>query len=423
MSFLSWLRPFARKSIEFNPSIEEWLKRGGAGSISTAGVSVDWKKALEVTTMLACCRVVADGVAQVPFRLYQETSSGRQVAREHPLNRLLFRRPNPWQTSYEFRETLIFHLMLTFNAYVFVNRVGVKREVAELIPIEPGRVAVEQRDDYSLRYLILGKDGRQQEFEQDAIWHLRGPSWNSWKGMDAVWLARNALGLSLSLENAQADNQRNSARTSGLYSVKEKLSPEKFEFLSAWMDSHLPGGERAGKPMILDMDADFKLFSMTSVDQQMIETRKHQIEEICRGARVWPIMVGHAGDQSPTFASAEQFFQAHVIYTQMPWYSRIEHSADVNLLSEQEIEAGYYTKFSPNALMRGTARDRAEFYARALGSGGTKGWMTQNEVRSLEEMDRSDDPAANALPQPAAASAGGGSATMSNSSSPDRSQQ
>jgi phage portal protein BeeE len=36
--------------------------------------------------------------------------------------------------------------------------------------------------------------------------------------------------------------------------------------------------------------------------------------------------------------------------------------------------------------MRASAKDRAEYYAKALGSGGSPGWMTPDEVRALEEM-------------------------------------
>jgi hypothetical protein len=54
---------------------------------------------------------------------------------------------------------------------------------------------------------------------------------------------------------------------------------------------------------------------MKGVDAQTIEQRKHQVEEICRLVRVMPLMIGHAGDTSPTFASAEQFFIAHRVHT------------------------------------------------------------------------------------------------------------
>jgi HK97 family phage portal protein len=154
--------------------------------------------------------------------------------------------------------------------------------------------------------------------------------------------------------------------------------------------------------MIADRGASYSPFTMTGVDQQLLETRKLQVEEICREFRVMPIMVGQS-DKASTYASAEQMFLAHVVHTLMPWYQRIEQSADVNLLSDEQRKAGFYTKLNPNALMRGAAKDRAEYYAKGLGSGGAKGWMTQNDVRDLEDMDRSDDPKANELPQPAPA--------------------
>lgn len=369
--------------------------------LSDAGVPVTWKTALTVSTVLACCRVRAEGLS-VPFRLYQETGGGRKIAADHPLHLIISRRPNAWQTSLEFLETISFHLDLTFNAYVFVNRVGIAREVRELIPIEPARMRIVQKPDYSLRYFVSGITGQEQEFPPDAIWHLRGPSWNSWLGMDALLLARNAIGLSLSLERSQSEDQKNGLQTSAVYSVKERLAPDKFAFLAAWIDKHLPGGERAGKPMILDMDADIRSKLLSAIDLQTVETRKFEIEEICRFYRVWPIMVGHAGDQSPTFASASEFFQAHKTYTLDPLYRRISQSANINLLSDEELKQGYYTKFVVNALMSAAPKDKGEYYQKGLGSGNAKGWLTQNEVRDFEDMDRSDDPEADKLPQPVA---------------------
>lgn len=377
----------------------ELFKEIYGGRLSEAGIPVNWQTALKVSTVLACCRVRAEGLS-VPFRLYQETSGGRTIASDNPLHNLINRKPNSWQTSLEFLETISFHLDLTYNAFVFVNRVGIQRTVVELIPIEPGRVRVVQQGDYSIDYFVRGKDGQEQKFGQDAIWHLRGPSWNSWIGMDAIAMARNAIGLSMSLERGQSEGQKNGLQTTAVYSVKDKLAPDKFVFLSAWMDKHLPGGERAGKPMILDMDADLKSVMLSAVDQQLIETRKFQIEEICRSLRVWPIMVGHAGDQSPTFASASEFFQAHKTYTLDPLYRRISQSANINLLSDEQLQQGYYTKFVVNAMMNANLTEKAEYYSKMLGVGGGKGWGTQNEVRDFEDMDRSDDPKADELPQP-----------------------
>lgn len=368
-----------------DPTLREAALRGGL-PVSDAGTVVTAQTALHVATVLACVRVIAEGVSQVPFRVYRrDADGGMGPAPEHPLFEKLYLRPNRFQTSFEFRETLMCHVLLTGAAYVFVNRVGRSREIKELVPLEPKRVQVKQRPDLSLEYEVTNDQGATKIFPQDAIWHLRGPSWNGWQGMDIVRLARDAIGLSMSLEQSQSEFQRNGAKTSGILSTKQKLSPERFAQLSAWLDKHLPGGERFGKPIIVDDDTHYSPTAMSAVDQQLIETRKHQIEEICRAFRVMPIMVGHA-DKTATYASAEQMFLAHIVHTLAPWYQRIEQSADVNLLSEGDREAGYYTKFTPNALMRGAASDRAEFYSKALGTTQQPGWMTKNEIRALEEL-------------------------------------
>jgi hypothetical protein len=52
--------------------------------LSDSGIPVTWKTALTVSTVLACCRVRAEGLS-VPFRLYQETSGGRKIAADDPL--------------------------------------------------------------------------------------------------------------------------------------------------------------------------------------------------------------------------------------------------------------------------------------------------------------------------------------------------
>lgn len=399
-SFWERARGFFGRKDGINSTLELFREIYG-GRASRSGVAITVQRALEVATVLACVRVLANGVSQVPFKLLHEVNGRRKPATDHPIYRLLYRRPNDWQTAFEFRETLMFHAALTGNAYIFLNRVGRARTIKEMILIEPGLVTVQRANDYKLTYKVRTADGAEQVFPAEAIWHVRGPSWNSWTGLEAVKLARDALGLTISLEDQQADFQKGGAKTSGLLSIDDDIGPEKYDQLAAWLDKYASDGDRVGKPMILDKGAKFTSMVMSAVDAQTLESRQHQVGEVCRIFGVMPLMVGMA-DKTATYASAEQFFLAHVIHTLTPWYERLEHSADVNLLTPQELDDGYYTKFNANALMRGASADRANYFKAALGVGGGKGWMTQNEVRDLEDQDRSDDPEADQLPQPPA---------------------
>ena len=304
------------------------------------------------------------------------------------------RQPNDWSTSYEFRETLLIHAALG-NAYAFKNVISGGR-IAELILLAPGRVEKCQRDDYSIFYKVTGKSGAIQEFPSEAIWHVRGPSWDGVLGLDVLNLAKEALGLAISTEETHAKLHAKGVRPSGTYSVEGNLDAAQYAALKTWIDKEFAGAENSGAPMILDRGAKWLTQSMSGLDSQHLETRKFQIEEVCRFFDVMPIMVGYS-DKASTYASAEQMFLAHVVHTLSPWYARIEQSADMNLLSKKDRKNGLYFKFIAAGLMRGASADRSAYFSKALGSGGSPAWMTQDEVRALDELNPMGGPAS-ALP-------------------------
>lgn len=198
-------------------------------------------------------------------------------------------------------------------------------------------------------------------------------------------LAREAIGLAKATEAAQARIQQNGGALGGVYSVEGTLSPEQYQDLRKFISENFDGAANMVRTKLLDRSAKFYPSSMTSVDAQQLETRRNQVEEICRALRVLPIMAGHS-DKTATYASAEQMFIAHVVHHLGPWYQRIEQSAMCQLLTEKDLDDGLFAKFFPAGLMRGAHKDRADFYAKAIGVPGGRGWMTPDEVRDLEDF-------------------------------------
>ena len=373
------------------------LLNGGARSKSGAVVSRE--TALKVSAVFGCVRVISEGVAQVPFRLMREARSTisrhptREAATDHPLYDLLHRAPNGFQTSFQFRETMVLHALLARGAYAFKNVVQIGSrppQITELILLDPSRVTKVQHDDWSVTYKVRGKTGESKDFPQEAIWHLPGPSWDGVLGMDVLNLAREAIGLSISTEESHAGLHAKGVRPSGIYSVDGTLSPDQYKQLKKWIEMENAGAENAGSVMLLDRNAKFMSQAMTGVDAQHLETRRNQIEEVCRFFRVLPIMIGYS-DKAATYATAEQMFLAHVVHTLMPWYERIQQSAEVNLLTRAERQGGLYIKLQEAALLRGAMKDTAEYLYRLT----TAGIMERNEARSkldLNPIDGLDDP-------------------------------
>lgn len=381
MSLRDWL-PWSRKS-GATTTLDLFREIYGSKQSKT-GAAVNLKTALQCATVMACARVIANGIAQVPLKLYQESEDGRKTtARTHPLYHVLHRKPNPWQTSFEFREMVGLHLALAGRAYAYKVIVG--GQIRELIPFEPGKVQAKlATDGITITYEVTGRDGTVMTFGSDLIWHLKGPSWNGWEAMDALELAREAIGLAIATEESQAKLHRNGVRVPGVYSVEGTLNEAQHKQLRKFLAENY-AGENSGLPMIVDRNAKWLQMAMTGVDAQHLETRKHQVVEVCRAMGVMPIMVFES-DKATTYASAEAMFDAHVKHTLGVWWERIEQSIDCNLLSERDLDNGIYSKFVGNGLLRGSVKDRADYYSKALGAGGSPAWMTQDEVRSLEEL-------------------------------------
>jgi HK97 family phage portal protein len=377
MSWLSRLRGIGRKAKELTYDQVASLIDANGGS-TVAGMVVTDKTALQVTTVLDCVRVIADGCATPNLHVYREGGDGkRERATNIPEYRLLARRPNEWQTSFAWRRMMTLHAALT-GAGLSIKVRGDNRRVRELIPVPPGRWDVRRTSRYELRYRCWDEFGLIGEFAADEVFVLHGVQWDWVGNLNAVALARGAIGLALASEANQARSHANGLRPSGVYSVEGTLTTPQYESLVKWLKESY-SGEKQGTPMVLDRNAKWHSTSSTAADAQSVETRRLQIEEICRAYGVFPIMVGHS-DKSATFASSEAFFGAHVKHTLAPW-----HRAWTQLLDEMLLDGAgpLYAEFDVRYLLAGSMRDRSQ-WARTMAE---LGIYTRNELRDEEGKD------------------------------------
>lgn len=371
-----WLKKAQSYSLDQLGGLLAW-----AGYQTTAGGPVTVQNAVDVASVFCAARVIAEGIAQMPGRVGEERYTGPSqipsfhVQRDHWAHKLLAEKPNGWQTPYEFKEGMVFNAVLGKGAIAIKN--GVRGEVRELLPVPAGSWTVEQRPDWSLLIRVHYSDKVHEDFELAQVFYLRGPSLNGFEALPAVQQARQAIGLSRALEDQQARMAGNGGKPSGVLALPEKLSKETRNNLkTTWESKFGPGGQ--GGIAIIDQAATFSPMTMTSVDAQYIETRRMQVEEIARAFRVQPIMLMQS-DKAATFASAEQMFRNHVIHTLGPWIERFEGAVKRDILGK---EPGLKFDLDERNLLRGDFKDQSEYYAKALGAGGTPAWMTQDEVRA-----------------------------------------
>jgi HK97 family phage portal protein len=373
---LSWIERLLgrdeKKAVEFT---EGWLDAAFGYSQSWTGEPVTISTALQVPAFYRAVMVIADGIAQLPIVLMRPVDGGMKPATDHPLYDLFARKTNAWQDASEWTRTTMMHKASTGCAVSWRNVVN--GQIRELIPIKPDNVQIVVRQDLELEYTISLENSRTLTLSRGEVFHLRSPSWDSARGLDPVLLGRQALGLAQASERSQAALHKNGVRTTGLFTLDGNPSEEQRDRVRQAIASMYGSAANTGKPVLASGALKFTPTQMTGVDAQHLETRKHQIEEIARLMGVFSIMLGHAGNNSPTFASAEAFFAAHVRYTLQPEIKALTAALNAQLLTDDEWRAGLRFTIDTSELLRGSLKDRAEYYDRAIRGG----WMTRNEAR------------------------------------------
>jgi HK97 family phage portal protein len=376
---VNWLRSmFSRKATELTYDQIASLIDGAHGGM-VAGVAVTDKAALQVATVLACVREIANGCATPPLVVYRDLPDGRsERALNIPEYRLLARRPNEWQTSFEWRRMMTAHAALTGSALSIKVR-GENRRVRELIPILPGRWDVRRVARYEVRYRCWDEFGMIGEFGSEDVFVLHNLQWDWIGALNATKLAAGAVGLAIATERSQAAFHENGVRPSGVYSVDGNLSAEQMERLSKAIASRNAGSAKTGLPLVLDRAAKWISTAMSGVDAQHLETRRNQVEEVCRAFGVFPAIIGHA-DKASTYASAEAFFEAHVRQCLRPWHTAWQQRIDETLLDGSgPLSVDFDTRY----LVAGSMKDRAA-WARTMAE---MGIYTRNELREEEGKD------------------------------------
>lgn len=364
-----------------DPRLLEFLRTGYE---SASGATVTVETAMRNTSLFRAFSLISNAIGMLPFQLIDDDT--KEKATDHPLYRVLHRQPNNWQTAFDFRVLMQLRALAHGNAYALIIRgqnlrTG-RRAVSRLIPLDPERMTPIQNADWSISYRYQPKAGAQKIYPGDDIFHLRGLSLDGINGISLIKQARDAIGIALSAEMAAGRIFKNGSMVGGALEHPGKLSDEAFERLKASL-AEKEGAENAGKNMILEEGLKYSKRDTNAKDSQLIEARKMQVEEIARVTGVpRPLLMV---DETSWGSGIEALGRFFVQYALGPWFESWQQAAERSLLEESERDR-YSAKFNPGALLRGSMKDQADFFAKALGAGGAPGWMSQDEVRGLSDL-------------------------------------
>lgn len=353
---------------------------------SSAGKNVNERSAMQMTAVYSCVRILAEAVAGLPLHLYRyKEDGGKERAIDNNLYHLLHDEPNKEMSSFIFRETLMTHLLLWGNAYAQIIRNG-KGEVVALYPLMPNKMQVDRDENGELYYIYTRSSDEAKTMDGVTVYltprdvlHIPGLGFDGLVGYSPIAMAKNAIGLAIATEEYGAKFFANGAAPSGVLEHPGTIK-DPSRLRENW-NSTFGGSANSGKVAVLEEGMKYTPISISPEQAQFLETRKFQIDEIARIFRVPPHMVGDL--EKSSFSNIEQQSLEFVKYTLDPWVIRWEQSLSRALLNEDE-KRKYFFKFNLEGLLRGDYESRMSGYAVAR----QNGWMSANDIRELENMDK-----------------------------------
>jgi HK97 family phage portal protein len=338
---------------------------------------------LALSAAWACLNLLCGTQASLPLMVYRSNGEAREVAKDHPLYRILHDSPNADQTSLDFWEMQCLALELRGDAFAEKDFIGSR--LVGLTPIHPDSITVRRRSDGEIEYRWT-QNGVSRVATSEAVLHIRGFGGSPLGGLSTLTHARHTLGLARAINRAALKTFANGLRPSGVLTFEKFLGKDNRDDVEKALTEKFQGAMNAGRPMVLEGGTKWEQITFNPEDAQMLESRAFSVEEICRFFGVPPFMVGHTEKTTSWGTGLEQQILAFQKFALRRRLKRIEQALMKQLLTAADRAAGITIEFNLEGLLRGDSKARAAFYTAALGDTQKPGWMVRNEVRRLENL-------------------------------------
>lgn len=364
------------------------------GISNDSGINVSEKTALACMAYQRGVDLLAGHIAMQPKHLFvRNEERGKDIARTHGLHKLISRRPNLYQNSFQFHYYLIVNLIMRGNFYAYIKRNSFYEPVS-LTPIAPFMVKPMIKNNRK----VFKIDGAKRHYTNNEILHIYGLTLDGITGINPIKYASQTLGLGLAAEKMQSSAFGKGLHAGGIVTMPEdnkgmmgSTDEEADQYMKAVRSSfrriYQNGPDSWHEVMFLEPGWKFEQFQLNLETAKIIETRKFGVADIARMLGV-PLHKLMDLDKA-TMANIEQQGIEYVQDGILPRTINIEQEYCTKLLKEDEQDE-YFIKFNVDGLMRASLKDRYEAYSIALGKN-APGFMSPDEVRDLEDLGDADE--------------------------------
>jgi HK97 family phage portal protein len=355
-----------------DPAIADML---GLGTPNLAGMSVGETSVLGLSSVYRAVSLIAGSIASLPMRTIVTNAQGHTDRAKSFLDT-----PagpgNDVMTPFEFKETLLVHLLLHGNAYLGHVYGGVG-QIVGLLPIHPLAVTPEIHSETGLKFFTVSlADGTQRVLFSDQMTHIPALSLDGIKGLSPLSLARNVFATSMAGDQAAARMFGNGMMVSGIVTPEEDLTAEEATTIKNDLRQRIQGSNNAGDIAVINRKLRFDKWSMSAEDAQFLQSREFQVEEVARWFGLQPMHLGQTDKQTSWGTGVQEQNRGLARYVLEPWTTRIQERLSRLLTGNKKAEFDYTAFVQPDP----------ETEIELLISQVEAGLLTVNEARKIRNL-------------------------------------
>lgn len=345
------------------------------GATTKSGAAVTTNSALTLSAFYNGVEILCNDYAKMPKAVFQNLNGNREKRRNHPIQKLISKRPNAFMSAFMLDKMVFQYALLRGNGYLEIvrNNYSGGPESLELIDQDKTPVKVVK----SGGKLFYHFDGRIVSAEN--MIHVPGFSFNGITGIGIVQFACNSLGVGLSTAEFAADYYKSKGQGTVIVTAAEKMDDEAKIRYGGALANHLNGTQNT-KVAVVDEAKGVINLKLTPQEAEIIKTNEAVVLECARFLNIPPHKLKHLDNAN--YSNMESQNIQHVSDSILPWSIKFTQEYEYKLFTSKEISEGYYIKHNTGVLLQADKKTQSEYFTKLIYSG----VMTRNEARKYLEL-------------------------------------
>ncbi len=322
---------------------------------------------LQNSALWSCVVNLSRLYASMPWHAYKVMPNGDRKKEEGSVLAALLKKPNAYMTSYDFRFVMGFNFEMRGEAVAIIKRSRSGFPIA-LWPVSPSSI-VAMYNGGSISY-TLALTGETYDVSDVLIIKNTPIGYGAGAVLDPMRYAKDDIDLAQKCKDMQAEYYDGASVVGNNISVPSQFTKDQRDELKRMFDS-----ARGFRNYVTDERIKINPIQVQNADiAKLSEAEKWSAIEVARRFNVPPFLIG---DTTGTYANSEQQGLFMVTYCLGPRIAAWEAALNDSLCRQNE-----YVKFSMAGMLRGDHATRSNYYLTGL----QYGWLTVNDVRSMEEL-------------------------------------